>query len=166
MDKILEKIYSEKDFRTNLSLIFGCLVGFIVYLLFINLILVLLSFIFVFALSKLIIDYFISKKEKISIIKKYSEDEIDVIKYFIINGSSFSRNNIYKDFLKKSAIDSHIARGNIIINPPILISGYCLDKDLYSKFLSFYKKDWESFNEENKRFIDKDFDKEQPLEYV
>lgn len=92
IDKILEKIYSEKDISTNISTFVGSILALIVYYFFNDPYLSLISFVGIFSICKVISNIFITKisksKEKEKNLKSYSKAEKEAINIFISNGTS------------------------------------------------------------------------------
>ena len=121
MDKILEKIYSEKDLPTNIAIFFGAISFLCIYIRFDNdPFLGFVAFVSVFSLTKVasgvIIEGYTQKKKLILSKKYYSELEQGVISAFTGAGTCFLT---LKDLEKgkhdvsSDGLDSLVARGVI-----------------------------------------------------
>jgi len=145
-EKILEKIYSEKDLSTNVAIFVGALSSLGVYSYFDkDSFLGLVAFVSLFALTKIIAGILINKYTRTDLLAKklYSQLETSVISAFVDKGTSFLvlsdlQKGKYGD-VDSDGLDSLVARGVIefIDNSwgegP---TGFQLREDVYRLFLN------------------------------
>ncbi len=145
MNKILEKIYVEKDIPTNVSIFVGSVVALFVYLSTNDPYLSLILFVGTFSLTKVISKVIINKisktnERKINL-KSYSQTERDVINVFISNGSCFlTLSDLRKGKVEvdEHGLDSLVARGIIEFIDGSMgdgPTGFQLSEDVYKLFL-------------------------------
>ncbi|PIZ47020.1 hypothetical protein CO180_02145 [candidate division WWE3 bacterium CG_4_9_14_3_um_filter_41_6] len=145
-EKIIEKIYSEKDNHTNVSIFLGSVVAYLSYILTSNIYISSLTLIGTFSItkvfSKAIVDYLVKKNAKEQKDISYSDIEKTVINTFVSHGTCFIklsavRNGIFgKD---SEGLDSLVSRGVIQFDDRSLgegPSGFYLNEDEYKFFLS------------------------------
>ncbi len=144
MNQIIKSIYSENNNITNLSLFLASFAAFYIYAKFSDIVLVTLSFISTFSLSKVIFGYLVSyigtKSETSKIDLNFSDIEKDIIKLFIDSGGSFLKYSDHeKGTLSGYGLVSLENRGYIeFIDNSIegnVPSGFKLREDIYTHFL-------------------------------
>jgi len=145
MNKILEKIYSEKDMSTNISIFIGSAIAFIVYYFMNDIYLSLILSVGTFSICKVISNIIINKisrsKNKKRNLKSYSEIEKEAINVFLSKGTT---SVIFKDIDVSQSIDGFKSletrdKAEFIYNPsadpdagPI---GITLSEDVFTLFL-------------------------------
>jgi hypothetical protein len=146
MDKILEKIYSEKDLSTNIAIFFGALAFLATYINFDkDPYLALVALLSVFSITKVVSAAFINKtKAKQSNdlkVNSYSETEQKVISVFVDNGICFLEHNALqrgKYEVDEDGLDSLVARGVVeFIDGSFAFhpTGFQLNEEVYKVFL-------------------------------
>jgi len=143
MDKIFEKIYSEKDISTNISIFVGSVAALIVYLTTMDLTLVVISFIAFFSLSKVaskfISNISIKKAKKSSLLNHYSQLEKETIGAYMKKGTCFiTMSDHKKGIISGDGLDSLVYRGIIEFHDNSMgdgPSGFKLDEEVYKTFL-------------------------------
>jgi len=147
MDKILEKIYGEKDLPTNIAIFFGAMSFLYVYIRFNNdPFLGFVAFLSVFSLTKvvsrIIVERYANKKQNILDKKYYSNLEQSVIRAFTETGTCFlSLKDLEKGRYEvdSDGLDSLVARGVIEFvdrsfgDGP---TGFQLQENVYRMFLN------------------------------
>lgn len=136
-DKILNKIYTEKDIFTNISLFAAAGGSFFVYIYKGDFILTTIGFIAVFSLAKILSSLTVKYISIQSFKTKFSDEELSVIDFFVSNGTSFVD---LKRGMDREGLDSLISRGYIKFINEGGPSGFELDEDLYVRFLSLKKQ--------------------------
>jgi len=147
MNKILEKIYSEKDLPTNIAVFFGAMSFLYVYIRFDNdpflgLVALLSVFSLVKVVSGIAIEKYKYKQQRILNRRYYSDLEQGVISAFTKNGTCFL---VLKDLEKgkfdvdSDGLDSLVARGVVEFvdrsfgDGP---TGFQLNEEVYRMFLN------------------------------
>ena len=146
MNKILEKIYSEKDINTNISIFVGSCIALPIYIKTKDPYLSLVFFVGVFSLtkvfSKILVKKFYEKYEKKLKINSFSEQEKNIINIFVNKGTSFliysdiinNQENIFGDAfesLHHRGIIEFVDMGGMGEGP----TGFKLSENIYTLFL-------------------------------
>lgn len=146
MDKILEKIYSEKDLSTNIAIFLGALSFLVTYINFDkDPYLALVALLSVFSITKVVSVVFINKartKQSSDLkINGYSETEKRVISVFVDNGICFLEQKALqreKYEINEEGLDSLVARGVVeFIDGSFAFhpTGFQLNEEVYKLFL-------------------------------
>lgn len=147
MEKILDKIYSEKDSSTNIAIFVGSVSALYIYIHsdkdpFLGIIAFLSLFSLTKIISKVVIEKYQLKKKDINNKKNYSDVEKNVILSFVKAGTCFlSISDLNKGkfgTINNIGLDSLVARGIIeFIDGSIGIgpTGFHLREDVYQLFL-------------------------------
>ncbi len=143
MNRIFEKIYSEKDSNTNVALFVASIASLPVYWITKDITLVTISFIAFFSLTKVLGKIFsnilIRNAKKTALRGGFSNAEKDIIEAFIKKGTTFITISDYKKgAIGGDGLDSLVSRGVIEFMDFSLgpwPSGFKLDEDVYKSFL-------------------------------
>lgn len=146
MDKIIEKIYSEKDLSTNIAIFFGALSFLVIYINFDkDPYLALVALLSVFSITKVVSVGFINrakaKQNNDLEINSYSEIEKKVISVFVDNGICFLEHKALqrgKYEVDEGGLDSLVARGVVeFIDGSFAFhpTGFQLNEEVYKVFL-------------------------------
>jgi hypothetical protein len=138
--KILERVYAEKDTATNLALFIASITSLFFYINKFDMVVTAISFISAFSIAKLLSTVVIELgKKNEGQNYKFSEQELQIINYFIDQGGSFVLHSDYKRGLFEGAgLDSLVTRGcvefvdNSFGDGP---TGFKLDEKVYMYFL-------------------------------
>lgn len=147
VEKILEKIYSEKDLPTNIAVFFAAMAFLYVYIRFdkdpfLGLVALLSVFSLAKVVSGIVIEKYRYKQERILNKRYYSNLELSVISVFTNNGTCFL---VLKDLEKgkfkvdSDGLDSLVARGVVEFvdrsfgDGP---TGFQLNEEVYRMFLN------------------------------
>jgi len=145
MNKLLEKIYEEKDISTNVSIFVSVLVALLVYYLledsYLSFLILIGTFSLTKVLSQAILNKIYNKNKNINFFNDFSQTEKEAINIFIQKGVSsiiFSDINIDKHrdgFRSLEVRDKVTLINNPSSDPDAGPIGLELSEDVYKKFL-------------------------------